>query len=247
MKVVAFTGAGISKESGLDTFRKGGTWDNLNVRDVAYVDRWWTTDENRQRMLDFYNGRRQEVRRASPNAGHRALAELEAAGHEVIVITQNIDDLHERAGSTQVVHLHGEILKVRPENDESVILPWSEDLNLGDVHEGVQLRPHVVWFGEGLPEFERAHDLATAPDVDVLIVVGTTLEVGPANLCAFQTRAKTVFLVDPEPPEFIWIPQTEFGRFATREPHPDCRPVALPASEGVPKVVRELLDFRARG
>ncbi|CAN5608472.1 NAD-dependent deacylase [soil metagenome] len=238
MKIVAFTGAGISKESGLDTFRKGGTWDNLNVRDVAYVDRWWRSDEDRQRMLDFYNRRRQEVRSAQPNDAHRALAELEKEGHRVTVITQNIDDLHERAGSTRVIHLHGEIMKARPDGDEETLVAWTEDLNLGHLHEEVQLRPHVVWFGEGLPRFDEAFEAATDPDVDVLIVVGTTLEVGPANLCAFCTLAPTVYLVDPDPPEFFRIdPNSRHGR---QRPRPDVRLVAEGAVSGMAKVAREL-------
>jgi NAD-dependent deacetylase len=147
----------------------------------------------------------------------------------VIVITQNIDDLHERAGSSQVIHLHGEILKGRPEHDDSVIIPWQEDMNLGDSHEGVQIRPHVVWFGEGLPEFDRAYNQATAPDVDVLIVTGTSLEVGPANRCAFDCQARTAFIVDPEPPELPFAWQT----------------IRLGASDGMPQVLRAIQQLGA--
>lgn len=238
MKIVAFTGAGISKESGLDTFRKGGTWDNLNVRDVAYVDRWWRSEEDRQRMLDFYNGRRRDVRNAEPNGAHRALAELEGNGHSITVITQNIDDLHERAGSSRVIHLHGEIMKARPDGDEETLLPWTEDLNLGHLHEGVQLRPHVVWFGEGLPRFEEAFEAATHPDVDVLIVVGTTLEVGPANLCAFCTLAPTLYLVDPDPPRFVRMDLED--PYQREKTHPDVRIVREGAVTGMAKVLAEL-------
>ncbi len=151
MKIVVFSGAGISKESGLDTFRKGGLWDGFSVEDVAYVTKWWSGDPvARARMLDFYNKRRREVLDAQPNAAHKALAELEQAGHEVTVITQNIDNLHERGGASNVIHLHGEIMMVRPEDDEEALIPWEEDVLLGDLHKGSQLRPHVVWFGEGL-------------------------------------------------------------------------------------------------
>ncbi|RYG48847.1 NAD-dependent deacylase [bacterium] len=244
MKIVAFTGAGMSKDSGLDTFRRGGTWDQMDVRDVAYVDRWWRSDEDRARMLDFYNRRRREVKAAQPNAGHLALAELEKAGHDVLIVTQNIDDLHERAGSTNVIHLHGEIMKVRPDGDEDTHLSWTEDLNLGDLHGGVQLRPHVVWFGEGLPRFEEAFALATQPGMDALLVIGTTLEVGPANLCALCTKAERVFLIDPDPPEFGLIdPGDRYGR--TRA-HPDVREIREGAVTGVPKVVRAMLAGRTK-
>ncbi|RYG34862.1 NAD-dependent deacylase, partial [bacterium] len=208
-------------------------------RDVAYVDRWWRSDEDRQRMLDFYNRRRREVKLAKPNAGHLALAELERAGHQVFIVTQNIDDLHERAGSTDVIHLHGEIMKVRPDGDEDQTLSWTEDLNLGDLHEGVQLRPHVVWFGEGLPRFEDAFAKATVPDVEALLVIGTTLEVGPANLCAFCTAAPTVYLVDPDPPEFHLV-DFENPRRGRRR-HPDVREIREGAATGVPRVIADLM------
>jgi len=226
MKIVVFTGAGISRESGLRTFRdsKDGLWEGHDIMEVANIQGWWA---NPERVLNFYNMRRREVRGAVPNPGHLAIAELEK-NHDVTVITQNIDDLHERAGSTKVIHLHGEILKVRGfGEDDTVTMDWTEDVQLGDVDpaSGAQLRPHVVWFGEGLPEIERALRIAQAPDVDVLIVVGTTLNVTPASYIATETRAWRVFLVDPHPPALNLANLTV---------------LAEPASTGVPKVLAEL-------
>ena len=214
MKIVVFTGAGVSRESGLLTFRdsEDGLWEGHDVMAVASIQGWW---DDPQRVLNFYNARRRDVRKAEPNAAHTALAELENE-HDVTVITQNVDDLHERAGSKNVIHLHGEVLKARPADeaqarksttdawpvfDQQRIVDWFEDLNLGDCDAlGSQLRPHIVWFGEGLPEIERAMDIALSDDVDVLIVVGTTLNVYPAAMIATETRAKTVFVIDPAPP-----------------------------------------------
>lgn len=200
MKIVVFTGAGISRESGLTTFRdQGGLWEGHRVAEVASIQGWWADP---QKVLQFYNWRRQEVLKAQPNAAHLALAALEWE-HEVHVITQNVDDLHERAGSTQVIHLHGELLKARPADDEEhhSVVPWTDDIRLGTLDDrGVQMRPHIVWFGEGLPALPGAMECALGEDVDVLIVVGTTLEVYPAALIATETKAKQVFLVDPAPP-----------------------------------------------
>jgi NAD-dependent deacetylase len=237
MKVVVFSGAGISKESGLDTFRKGGLWDGMSVAQVANIQSWWEGPQSRRRMLEFYNLRRRQCHEAEPNGAHLALAELEAAGHTVTVVTQNVDNLHERAGSKRVLHLHGEIMKARPEDDEDTILDWPGDLNLGDLHRGSQVRPHIVWFGEGLPAFDCAYEAATESDVDVLIVVGTTLEVSPANLCAFHTKAKSVYVVDPDPPQF-GTTNTYFGELI---PHQDCKVLPTTAVVGVRSVVDELL------
>jgi NAD-dependent SIR2 family protein deacetylase len=151
---------------------------------------------------------------------------------------------HERAGSKNVTHLHGEIMFVRPEDDDETLIPWLEDLNLGDLHEEAQLRPHVVWFGEGVPLIHSALEAATATDVDVLIVVGSTLEVSPANLCAFQTKAPRVFLVDPEPPEFMVANENFVPYFPIEmqsKPHKSCTPIAEAATTGVRKVVDLLL------
>ncbi len=214
MKIVVFTGAGVSRESGLLTFRDSvdGLWEGHDVMTVASIQGWWNDP---QTVLDFYNARRRDVRKAVPNEAHFALAELEKE-HEVTIITQNVDDLHERAGSSRVIHLHGELFKARPADDRQALLPsegdwpkfnpdrivrWLDDLNLGDCDSlGYQLRPHIVWFGEGLPEIETALDIALSPDVDILIVVGTTLNVYPAAMVATETQAKKVYVIDPNPP-----------------------------------------------
>lgn len=225
MKIVVFSGAGISRESGLRTFRdsEDGLWEGYDVQEVASLKGWWNDPA---KVLRFYDMRRREVMKAQPNRGHVALAELEI-GHDVTVITQNVDDLHERAGSSRVLHLHGEVLKVRPVDDEARALPWLNDLHLGDLDPstGCQLRPNVVWFGEGLPNLDQALDIALAPDVEVLVVVGTTLNVYPAALVATETSADKVFLVDPHPPTLAVRNLTVF---------------AEPASTGVQRVVEEI-------
>ncbi|MCE9558002.1 MAG: NAD-dependent deacylase [Armatimonadetes bacterium] len=226
LKIIVFTGAGISRESGLSTFRdsKDGLWEGYDVAEVASVQGW---QRDPAKVLDFYNMRRREVIRAEPNAAHLALATLEK-DHDVTIITQNIDDLHERAGSSRVIHLHGEILKVRAYEDlEERTIPWRDDLVLGDLHPDskLQLRPHIVWFGEGLPEFDRAMAVATASDVEVLIVVGTTLNVYPAAYIATETQASQIFVVDPAPPSL---------------PLPNVRLFAEAATLGVQKVINEL-------
>jgi len=225
MNIVVFTGAGVSRESGLKTFRDAGDglWEGYDIREVASALGW---KKDPAKVLEFYNMRRRQVLAADPNAAHHAIAQLER-DHEVIVITQNIDDLHERAGSSHVIHLHGEILKVRPENNPNRHLDWTADLNVGDVDPltGVQLRPHVVWFGEGLPLLDDALDIAHSPDVDALIIVGTTLNVFPAALVATDTKAAQVFLVDPAPPQ-LYVPNLEV--------------IPEAASTGVSKLVERL-------
>lgn len=226
MRIIVFTGAGISRESGLRTFRDAGDglWEGYRIEEVASLKGWW---DDPAKVLDFYNMRRREVRAAEPNAAHLALAALEAK-HDVTVITQNVDDLHERAGSSRVLHLHGEVLKARPDAEGGTPVRWEDDLVLGDRDPatGAQMRPHVVWFGEGLPDWPEAFEIATHPEVDVLLVVGTTLEVYPAAMIATETAAPQVFLVDPSPPVLI---------------HPNVERLAVPATVGVPTVVQRLL------
>lgn len=176
-KIVVLTGAGISAESGLSTFRdSGGLWENYSVYEVATPEGW---DANPELVLEFYNQRRGKVAGASPNAAHRALARLEKK-FEVIIITQNVDNLHERAGSTQVVHLHGEITKARSTADPNLIIEiGSKDLVLGDLCEhGSQLRPHIVWFGESVQHLEEA--TSHVEQAEKVLVVGTSLSVYPA-------------------------------------------------------------------
>lgn len=197
-KIVVLTGAGISAESGIRTFRDSdGLWENHRIEDVATPAAW---HKNRELVLDFYNQRRKQVLDASPNAAHLALAKLEAA-HDVIIITQNVDDLHERAGSSRIVHLHGEIRKARSTSDPRLIydLPGAA-LNPGDrCEKGAQLRPHIVWFGEEVPELPRAAELVST--ADVLLVIGTSLAVYPAaGLIDYAPMHCERYLIDPNAP-----------------------------------------------
>ncbi len=175
-RLVVLTGAGISAESGLKTFRDSdGLWEGYNIEDVA-TPRAWRRDP--QLVLDFYNMRRRNVLEAEPNKAHIVLAGLEAH-FDVQIITQNIDDLHERAGSTNVFHLHGEIFKMRSEHDETLVYPIKQDIRLGDrADDGAQLRPHIVWFEEPVPMME--HAVPVMHSADVFVLVGTSLVVYPA-------------------------------------------------------------------
>ena len=175
-KLVVLSGAGVSAESGLKTFRDSdGLWEGYNIEDVATPRAW---RRNPQLVLDFYNYRRKNVLDAQPNAAHIGLAELEK-NFDVTIITQNIDDLHERAGSTNVLHLHGEILKMRSENDHGLVYEIRGDIKLGDkAADGQQLRPHIVWFEEPVPKIEEAIPIVRS--ADYFVVVGTSLVVYPA-------------------------------------------------------------------
>lgn len=194
-KLVVFSGSGISAESGINTFRdSGGLWENYRIEDVATPQAW---QKNKQLVLAFYNQRRKQVLEAVPNLAHKILCELENK-FEVVVITQNVDDLHERAGSRKVIHLHGELLKSRSTVNPNLIYPingW--ELNIGDKCElGSQLRPHIVWFGEMVPEMENAiFEVKTA---DIFVVIGTSLQVYPAASLIYEiSDSCKVFLVDP--------------------------------------------------
>jgi len=190
-KLVVLTGAGISAESGLKTFRDSdGLWEGYDIEDVATPRAW---KRNPQLVLDFYNFRRKNVLEAQPNGAHYALVELEHF-FDLTIITQNIDDLHERAGSTKIVHLHGEILKMRSERNDSLVYEIRSDIHLGDrAEDGAQLRPHIVWFEEPVPLIEEAASLVSR--ADLLVVVGTSLVVYPA--------AGLVTVADPFIPKFI--------------------------------------------
>ncbi|MDO9187463.1 MAG: NAD-dependent deacylase [Bacteroidia bacterium] len=194
-KLVVFTGAGISAESGIKTFRDSdGLWEEYNINDVATPQAW---DKNRALVLDFYNKRRKQVLEALPNKAHLALVALEKK-YDVHIITQNIDDLHERAGSKKVLHLHGEIIKSRSTTDPSLIYKIKGmELNIGDTCErGSQLRPHIVWFGEQVPEMGNAYLIADK--AAILIVVGTSLAVYPAaGLIDYTPRHIPKYLIDP--------------------------------------------------
>jgi len=175
-KLVVLTGAGISAESGLKTFRDSdGLWEGYNIEDVA-TPRAWKKDP--KLVLEFYNYRRKNVAEANPNAAHIGLAELENY-FDVTIITQNIDDLHERAGSTNIIHLHGEIFKMRSEWNEDLIYPVKGEINIGDkAEDGGQLRPHIVWFEEAVPKMDEA--VPVVQSADIFVVVGTSLVVYPA-------------------------------------------------------------------
>ncbi len=201
-KIAVLTGAGVSAESGLGTYRdNGGLWDNYDPMEVASIEGWY---RNRKLVLDFYNMQRAKLRDAQPNAAHLAIAALEDK-YDVTVITQNVDNLHEKAGSTRVIHLHGEATKVRPENgvyDESysereVIDVGYEPVNLGDkAPNGSQLRPHIVFFGEAVPKIERAIDIVSA--ADLLLIVGTSMQVYPAaGLYRYADPKTPIYVVDP--------------------------------------------------
>lgn len=225
-KIVVLTGAGISAESGIRTFRDSdGLWENHRIEDVATPEAW---KRNPALVLEFYNQRRAQLFDVQPNAGHRALVDLEK-NFDVHIVTQNVDDLHERAGSTQVMHLHGQLRQVRSERYERLVYDWDKDLHLGDLCErGTQLRPHIVWFGEAVPMLEAAADLAS--EADIFIIVGTSLQVYPAaSLMLYAQHDIPFYYVDPKPQVNF-----ELGRM------PNLTVVAEPASTGVTKVA-ELL------
>lgn len=195
-KIVILSGAGMSAESGILTFRdNGGLWYNHNIEEVATPKAWET---NPELVLDFYNQRRKQLLKAEPNAAHFALVKLEQK-YDVQIITQNVDDLHERAGSHNVIHLHGELRKVRSEKGDALVYMldgW--ELKLGDLAEdGAQLRPHIVWFGEAVPEIENAANIVHT--ADILLVVGTSLSVYPAAGLINEAKVDCkIYYIDPK-------------------------------------------------
>ena len=203
-RLAVLTGAGVSAESGFQTFRdSGGLWEQYDVNDVASIEGWY---RNRKLVLDFYNGLRVQLRDARPNRAHEIIAELENR-FKVDVITQNVDNLHERAGSTHIVHLHGELTKVRPENgvydstgsEKEVIDVGYSAVNLGDLApNGSQLRPHIVFFGEAVPKIEAAIDIVEK--ADILLIVGSSLQVYPAaGLYRYAGPDTPIYVIDPKP------------------------------------------------
>lgn len=199
-KLVVLSGAGMSQESGLKTFRDmGGLWEQYRVEDVASIEGWY---RNPELVMNFYNERRKQLFETEPNAGHFAVAALEN-DFDVQVITQNVDDLHERAGSTKVLHLHGELRKARSTTDPDLVYTLDHwELKFGDKCEkGSQLRPHIVWFGEAVPAFYEAIPMVEA--ADILVVVGTSMQVYPAaGLVNYTRPGVPVFVVDPVRPDF---------------------------------------------
>lgn len=197
--IVVLSGAGISADSGLATFRDaGGLWEGYDIQEVASIDGW---HRNKEKVLDFYNMRRKQVFEAEPNPGHFAIADLEKE-FDVTVVTQNVDNLHERAGSTNVLHLHGLLSEARSEDNPGLIIEIGSDpIELGDeAEDGSQLRPNVVWFGEPVPMIEKAVEVVV--DADIIIVVGTSLAVYPAaNLVNYTPNGIPKYLVDPSETE----------------------------------------------
>jgi NAD-dependent deacetylase len=206
-KIVVLTGAGISAESGLKTFRASdGLWEEHKIEDVATFEGW---QRNPQLVLNFYNERRKQLLNAEPNAAHKALVRLEQK-YDVQIITQNVDDLHERAGSSNVLHLHGELKKVRSTLDENLVYEldgWK--LKMGDKCEkGSQLRPHIVWFGEAVPMIQLATELTG--QADIFIVIGTSLNVYPAaSLLGFVPGKASMFLIDPNARHLPYVKRLE--------------------------------------
>lgn len=214
-KITVLSGAGISAESGIKTFRDAdGLWEGHDIMEVASPIGF---AKNPTLVLDFYNKRRAQLLEVQPNNAHKILAELQNE-FEVHIITQNVDDLHERAGSTNVIHLHGELLKVKSVYNEQIILDWKKDLFLGDVDKfGNQLRPHIVWFGEAVPAMEKA--LEIVEQADILIVIGTSLQVYPAaGLINYVNQNIPVFYIDPKPATIFDLPNPlEIMPFAATE------------------------------
>jgi len=195
-KIVILTGAGISAESGIKTFRDaGGLWEGHDIMEVASPQGW---ARNKEIVLEFYNVRRRQLHEVEPNDGHRALLDLNQK-YKTKIITQNVDDLHERAGSKDVIHLHGELFKVRSTGDQNLIYDWKKDLNIGDKCEkGYQLRPHIVWFGEDVPMIGIA--AREVMDADIMIIIGTSMNVYPAaGLVGYLKAGAKIFYIDPNP------------------------------------------------
>ena len=223
-KIVVLTGAGISAESGLKTFRDAnGLWEGHDVMEVASPEGW---HKNRTLVLDFYNQRRRQLKEVQPNAAHHALVKLEHA-FKVDIITQNVDDLHERAGSSSVIHLHGELLKARSTQDEHLVLDWHKDIKEGDLcPKKSQLRPHIVWFGEMVPLLDTA--AALTAQADYILIVGTSMQVYPAaSLINYAKPDAQIFFIDPKP---------------NIQSQANLKVYAEKASTGVPTVVTQLLN-----
>lgn len=224
--IVVLTGAGMSAESGLKTFRDAnGLWESHDVMEVASPQGF---AQNPELVLEFYNQRRRQLLQVAPNDGHKALAQLEAH-FKVDIITQNVDNLHEKAGSAQVLHLHGELLKVRSTANENKVMDWERDLILGDVDEnGHQLRPHIVWFGEMVPLLEPAIEITS--QADILMIIGTSMQVYPAaSLINYVSPDTPIYFIDPRPN----VRASDFDNLTV---------IAETATNGVPQLVQQLID-----
>jgi len=226
---VVLSGAGISAESGINTFRdSNGLWENHEIMDVASPEGW---RKNPKLVLKFYNDRRRQLKDVSPNLGHLALKKLESA-FEVNIITQNVDDLHERAGSSNVLHLHGELRKARSTGMPPIIYDWENDLNWGDLCErGEQLRPHIVWFGEQVPLLDPAAELVK--QADIVIIIGTSMQVYPAaGLFEYAKSNAQIYYIDPKPQ-----PTTRLSA------NSQASIIEEKATIGVPALVDQLIQF----
>ena len=226
-RIVVLSGAGISAESGIQTFRDAdGLWEGYDVMSVASPEGW---RKDVSLVLDFYNQRRRQLLAVEPNIAHRALADLEQKYH-VTIITQNIDDLHERAGSSKVIHLHGELRKSRSTKFENSVYPCDIDINVGDFcAKGAQLRPHIVWFGEAVPLMEAAAEHVA--EADFVIVVGSSMQVYPAaGLVAFAMPSAKIYFIDPRPSLNYELEKSHNLSIFSEK-----------ASIGIPKVVKKLL------
>ncbi len=227
-KIVVLTGAGMSAESGIKTFRDaGGLWEGHDIMEVASPQGWV---KNKELVLEFYNIRRRQLHEVKPNAGHKALLKLDEK-YNTKIITQNVDDLHERAGSKNIIHLHGELFKVRSTGDASLVYDWKKDLNTGDKCEkGYQLRPHIVWFGEDVPMIGVAvQEVMTA---DIMIIIGTSMNVYPAaGLVGYLMAGSQIYYIDPKPNISYELSRSN-----------NLEVIAEKASTGVPKVVDKLLN-----
>ena len=224
-KIVVLTGAGMSADSGISTFRDAnGLWEGHNIIDVASPIGW---KKNKELVLDFYNERRKQLLKVKPNDGHISLVELEKY-FDVSIITQNIDDLHERAGSSKIIHLHGELLKARSTEFPYKTYDWKTDLKVGDKCEkGAQLRPHIVWFGEEVPMLEAA--IEVTQEATILIIVGTSMQVYPAaSLIDFVQSNTLIYFIDPKPS-------------ITQNYKSNLKIIAKNSAIGTPKLVTELI------
>lgn len=228
-KIVVFTGAGVSADSGLSTFRDAdGLWANYRIEDVCTPE---ALKRNRPLVVEFYNKRRKELLSTKPNPAHYAIAELEKY-FDVQVVTQNVDDLHERAGSTHITHLHGELMKLRSERNDNIIVPiesWEQSLD-ARAEDGALLRPHIVFFGESVPMFDAATKIAA--EADMMIVVGTSLAVYPAAmLVRYAKSGVPIYVVDPGNPDTSMI----------RNP---LTHIKARAAEGMPQLAKKLIEKR---
>ena len=228
-KIVVFTGAGVSADSGLSTFRDAdGLWANYRIEDVCTPE---ALKRNRPLVIEFYNKRRKELLTTKPNPAHYVIAELEKY-FDVQVVTQNVDDLHERAGSTHITHLHGELMKLRSERNDNIIVPiegWEQSLD-ARAEDGALLRPHIVFFGESVPMFDAATKIAA--EADMMIVVGTSLAVYPAAmLVRYAKSGVPIYVIDPGNPDTSMI----------RNP---LTHIKARAAEGMPQLAKELIEKR---